>query len=346
MRENALNREYTVWNSERFAAYTADMEQIAYARPSVLQEGNGRGNRIIEVNNGSGLCFTLTPDRGLDIVEAAYCGFPVAFRTACGHVSPDKLPMQGIHWLRAWAGGLLTTCGLRHVGQPESAGAEEFGLHDRISVQSAEDVGIERGWRDGRYVLRVSGTLRQARAFGENLRLRRTISTALGENTISVEDEVCNLGPKPEVIQILYHCNLGFPAVCAGTRLEAIEHPVQPRDPIAAAGLSAWNILPEPQPDFAEQCFLHTLAPIDGNWAEIAAVNEQAGLRITVGYDTTTLPRLMQWKMSGEGLYALGLEPTNTTVSGRAADTASGVAQVLKPGGTLPFRIRLSFSAL
>lgn len=336
--------------AEHFRSYVADMEQIVYARMSTLSEGDGRGNRIIEVNNGSGLSFTVVPDRGMDIVEASFRGLPLAFRAPAGHVNPAKFDASGFGWLRCWAGGLLTTCGLRHVGAPEEDAHNplepHLGLHGRISAQSAEDVGIVRNWQDNRYEITLSGKLRQAMMFGENIRLHRKISTTLGDNTIYLEDRVTNLGNAPEHIQILYHCNFGYPAITPGTRLETVEHLVKPRNADTVPGLGCWNTLPEPQPGIVEQCFLHTIPPAKDGWSEIALINEASRLKITLKYDAATLPNLMQWKLPESGRYVLGLEPTNTTVSGRKQDIASGVAPVLASGESLTFRLCLNFAAL
>ena len=64
-----------------FTSFLADMDQVAYVRSAELTEGDGRGCRIIDVFNGSGLAFTVAPDRGMNIVECSYRGIPVAFRS-------------------------------------------------------------------------------------------------------------------------------------------------------------------------------------------------------------------------------------------------------------------------
>ena len=42
----------------------------------------------------------MTPDRGMNLVECAYRGIPIAFRTPCGH--------RGVtgNWLKDWTGGM------------------------------------------------------------------------------------------------------------------------------------------------------------------------------------------------------------------------------------------------
>lgn len=223
-----------------FTSFLADMDQVAYVRSAELTEGDGRGCRIIDVFNGSGLAFTVAPDRGMNIVECSYRGIPVAFRTPSGHVAPGKFGPED--WLRNWEGGLLTSCGLRHAGPPE----EGETLHGRISGASASQVCSRGAWRDGVYELTVSGILREASMFGENLRLARTIRTAYRENSITVSDEVTNCSGAPDFLLMLYHCNFGWPLVSPSVRVEAEEHEIIPRTPEAAAGMERWREMPEP----------------------------------------------------------------------------------------------------
>ena len=39
------------------------MRQLAFVRRAVLEDGKGRNMRVVEISNGSGLRFTVYPDR-------------------------------------------------------------------------------------------------------------------------------------------------------------------------------------------------------------------------------------------------------------------------------------------
>jgi len=328
--------------NKRVLDYVGGIEQLAYARASELTDGAGRGNRIIDVCNGSGLSFTVSPDRALDIVEANFKGVPVAYRTCAGHHARGFQPAGGIHWLRTWPGGLLTTCGLRSAGNPNG----DFGLHGRISNSAAEDVSVFREWADGEYRMFIRGVLREAQIFGENLRMVRTISTAYGRNTIDILDEVTNLAGKPDHVQLVYHCNFGYPLVSPDLRLVAAGHDVLPRTADAEKGLATWDVIPPPKKGTQEQCFFHLLPPGKDKYASMSIVNETAKVKATVSYDTQTLPRLAQWKAYDTGAYVIGLEPTNTWLKGRTDEIADGTAQKIAPGETLTFKVRLQFDSL
>jgi len=344
------NMNYCNISREELRKYSADSEQFARCRLSSLEDGNGRGMRVIDVNNGSGLNFTVVPDRGMDIVETYFKGIPIAFRAPAGYANGAKFESKGFSWLRSWAGGMVTTCGLRNVGPPgvdnDAVLEPEWGLHGRIGHQSAENLGIRQSWQGDKFILKANGTMREAALFSENLRLEREISTTLGDNTIYLTDKVTNEGASSEVLQILYHCNFGYPAIFSGASLEAVPHKLAPRDEKAAKGVDNWHLIEKPVQGFAEQCFLHKIPATEGDFASIKLINPAIGLEAKLSWDTSTLPQIMQWKMQGTGTYALGLEPTNCSVFGREADIKNNKAQFIEPGEEIYFKIKLSFTQL
>ena len=329
-------------NTKRLLDHVGSIEQLAYARAAELTDGAGRGNRVIDVCNGTGLHFTVCPDRALDIVEASFNGTPLAYRTCSGHQSRMAYETPGIHWLRTWPGGLMTTCGLRSAGNPNG----EFGLHGRISNTAAEDVSVTREWADGEYRITLRGILREARIFGENIRMVRTITTAYGKNTIDVHDEVTNQAYTPDHILMVYHCNFGYPLISPDMKLEAAKHTVLPRTPDAEKGLATWDVMPPPKKGTPEQCFFHLIPAGKDAFASMSIVNPNAQIKATVAYDTRTLPHLVQWKVNDTGTYVIGLEPANTWLKGRTEETAAGTAQKIAPGQTLNFNVRFQFERL
>ena len=99
------------------------MAQFGGVRLSELVDGPERGVRVADFSTGSGLSFTVHVDRGLDIGAATFEGVPLAFRTNAPLLHPAHYEEPGLGWLRGFAGGLLTTCGLTYFGAPgEDAG--------------------------------------------------------------------------------------------------------------------------------------------------------------------------------------------------------------------------------
>ena len=109
----------------------------------------------------------------------------------------------------------MTTCGLRNVGSFCEENGEMFSLHGRISNTPAEEVCSTTQWIGDVPVLTISGKMREARLFGENLIIGRTITCKYGENKITIRNTVENCGFKREALMLLFHFNLGYPLLDA-----------------------------------------------------------------------------------------------------------------------------------
>lgn len=319
------------------------MRQLASIRRAVLDDDKGRNMRIVEISNGSGLDFTVYPDRGMDIGEARFKGTPLAWITPNGPVAPEFYEANGLNWLRSWGGGLLTGCGLMNVGGPNCAGGEEHGLHGRLSHTPAGNINTFSRWSDDdSYELKVEGDIRISRVFGKNLLMHRSIRTAMGENAIEIEDTVSNEGFRTTPIMLLYHMNFGYPLVDEKTFLEAVEHKVTPQNAIAAAGFRDWRYADAPTEDFIEQVFYHDIPAGDDGMAAISMINPEKKLRLTVSYRTAELPYLVQWKQMGCGEYVMGLEPANCFPEGQENFEKRGLLKLLRPGESISTKIRVA----
>ncbi|MDD4622224.1 MAG: aldose 1-epimerase family protein [Kiritimatiellae bacterium] len=320
------------------------MEQLASIRRLTYEDGKGRGMRSLDFNNGSGLAFSVLPDRGMDIAQASYKGVSLAWLSCNGDVAPHFYNEDGIEWLRTWDGGLLTGCGLANVGGPNERDGESHGLHGRISHIPAEEVNTAAAWsEDGAaYTLRACGRMRQSRVFGEKMVCTREISTALGDNSITVRDTVENQGFAPAPFMLLYHINLGWPLIDEGVTLEAPEHKITPQTERAASGIAAWNQSSAPVPGFAEQVFYHDLPADNQGLAAMRVVNKRLGLQLEVSYRVAELPHLVQWKMMGQGEYVMGLEPANCYPEGQSRMAERGLLRHLEPGAQTATFLRLA----
>ncbi|MCQ2378508.1 MAG: aldose 1-epimerase family protein [Victivallaceae bacterium] len=333
-------------NAQNIRPYLGSARQLGAIRNLEIADGPGRGMRLLDVDNGSGLHFSVYPDRALDIGEASFMGTPFVWLPNSGAAAPAFYDADGIEWLRTWGGGMLTSCGYLNVGGPGVAGNEKHGLHGRVSHLPATGVSLFSGWENGRYVFRISGEVRHARVFGENLLLRRTISTAHGENTVTIEDRVVNEGFSETPFLQLMHMNFGWPLVSEAARLEADAHKVDPQNEIAARDLEHWAEMTPPQPGFVEEVFYHHLDAGTDGFAGISLVNPEEKIRLRVDFRKKELPYLVEWKMMGQGEYVLGLEPANCLPEGQAKNAEKGTLRRLAPGEESVSVVRVSLSAL
>ena len=321
------------------------MDQVASIRTVTLEDGPSHPMRAALVDAGNGLSFTVGLDRCLDLVSVQYQGRALGWRARVGDVAPHYYDRHGAAWLRNYAGGLLATCGLSNVGPPQAEDPMgNLGLHGRIGNTPAEDVGIRQAWEGDDYVLEIRGSMRESVTFGENLVLHRVIRAVVGTGRIEVRDELVNEGFATTGFQLLYHCNVGWPALAPGGHMAAPSAKATPRDAVAEQGAAEWMKVHGPVAGYQEQVFYHDMTPDAEGWVTAAIINPALGdpakpFGVGVRYRKDTLPRFAQWKQLGQQDYVMGLEPATCTVGGRAADEAAGVLPMLAPGESKSFAV-------
>ncbi len=318
-------------------SYLADMDQLAYARTLIINEGDGKGSRIIEVNNGSGLQFVVSADRGMSLTECSIDGVNVAWRSPKGYSN-----VKTLNFLTDWQGGLMTPCGLRHAGGPEG----DQPLHGKINMSAAEQLSVKCEWVDGKYRLQVSGLLREASMFGENLRLRRTVTTYMGDNTVYIDDEVKNLGPYADYLVMLYHCNFGYPLVSEDAVYFSEDAQITPRNDDAAKNIDKYAVLPPPTENVPEEVFFHFIKPDADNYCTATLINEKNKLKVQISSKADELPYLAQWKSFEKGRFVCGLEPSNNLLGGRDAEIKSGRARKIESLETVKFSVKIALETL
>ncbi len=312
-------------------AHSLDMRQFIDARPSVLPNSM----RLIEVYNSSGLTFTLLPDRGLDVWTAHYRGIPLTWISLGSPHPPD----HGSPWLRQFNGGLLTTCGLQHAGPAEvdDETGEHRDVHGNYTRLRAEILRSEGHWDRDVYTLELAGRVGEARLFGEQIRLERTLRVTLGVPGVEIVDVASNLSDAPAPFMLLYHCNVGYPLVRQGARLDVPASAVYPRDETARHGRETWDVYAAGQAGYAEQVFYHHVLQTDGE-AKALLSNGEFGL--LYAWDTRSAPYLTQWKNLRRGIYVCGIEPGNCVPEGQNAARLDGRLAMLGPGESQTFTNR------
>jgi hypothetical protein len=333
-------RNYT---REELLRHVGDMSQLARVKPYRLVEGHEDGVLAVDVTTGAGLDFTVLPSRGMDISSAHYNGHSLAWRSATTDRHPAFFEPEGRGWLRSFYGGLVLTCGLTWMGADCVDEGQSLGLHGRVSHLPATNVHWDGAWEGEDYILSVSGKLREAIVFGENIQLTRRIWARMGENRLFIEDRAENLGYQRTPHMILYHINIGFPAVDDNARLIAPSLTVTPRDSEAEAGKERYSQLQPPTPDYREKAYFHDMRPDSDGKVTTAIVNPDcdAGFGVYCTYRKEELPYFCQWKMMDQGTYVVGMEPGNALVLGRARERELGRLQFLEPGETREYHLEI-----
>jgi hypothetical protein len=322
--------------------------QLGGIEMAVLDNGIGRGTRIAWINTGTGLRYKVVLDRAMDIAEAFYNQHSLAWLSPLGVSPPQPFSHRGIDWLRTFGGGLLTTCGLSHIGGPEADAYGERGLHGLISNIPAEiESIIQPDPARGQLEMRLTGLIRQTQIFGPSLELRRTISSTLGQATIRIHDEVINRGNTRSPHMLLYHFNFGWPLVDAGTDL-VWQGPTHSRDGdpenrIFRAG-NDYRKVPEPleaHRGSGEDAAIIDISPDEAGRCHCGLHNAGLGLALALRFEKAQLPWLTNWQHWGPGEYVTGLEPGTNPPIGQARARQQDQLLELAPGESRHYQLEL-----
>ena len=327
-------------NPKNLYQHIGNLRQIGGIRRVRATEGVEAGLELIQLRCGD-LEFEVLPQRGLDIGAAYFRGHSLAWLSHAGFASPSLAEeKQVVGWLRAFGGGLLTTCGLQNVGKPCVDEGIEYGQHGRASSTPAFEVLAYGEWQGEDYGLSVQGKTREAMIYGHKLEKTRRIQSWLGRGRIEITDIVENIGSKPAPLMILYHFNLGWPLLQAGTRIAASSQSLE----VIEGSAEGWNLVSAPTADWVSSVLEHHMQPAADGWVRTRAVG--AGIQLELAYDTTTLPRFTQWRQLGLGDYVMGLEPGNVGVRGRVWERENGTLPVLEAGESRVFRLTVEVSSV
>ena len=160
-----------------------------------------------------------------------------------------------------------------------------------------------------------------------------------------IEDQVTNTGGVAAPHMILYHINLGFPLLQAGSRLVAPSQEVIPRDETAVPGLDEHTQFHAPTPGYAEQVFFHRMRAEDDGFVNVLLTNDSLGIGLQLRYRQQELPEFTQWKQMGWGIYTLGIEPGNCRPEGRVAAREREALVELAPGEQVSYQVEISVLA-
>lgn len=296
-----------------------DLRQLASVRRIVLDDGPERGVRAIAFSTGGGLDFWVLADRSLDIGPLWWRGAPLAWAAPAGFRAPwlvDAESEGGRGFDRGFS-GFLVTCGMTHIRQP--AGGEP--LHGRLPFTPARITACGEDWDGDAPLLYCEGEVVQSRYGGEALRLRRRIEAPVGGNLLRIRDTVENLAGAPTPHAMLYHFNLGYPAVRAGATVA-----------LDGADLLGPLSLPE------------TGAPPARTWpaapratCRVATPGAAGGLELTLSFDAATLPWLQLWRDLRPSAGVLSLEPCTDPLPAAAPEP-------LAPGARREYRLEVALA--
>ncbi len=331
------------FNKNEIMQKVGDISQIAGARYSRLCDGKADGMPVVDFKTGTGFNFSVLPGRSMDIAWAEYKGYAISFISKTGIVNSQyyEHDYDGFH--RNFFAGMLTTCGLRNIGN-ECNDGEPLGLHGRISNTPASNISIENYWKNDEFIMSVSGEVRESKLYCENLLLTRKITSKMGDRKLIIEDRIENCSFRPEPLTLLYHFNFGYPLLDESAEIFLPSKEVIPRDETAKKVVDRYNKIEKPQDNFPETVFFHKLNGNKAGDTYAALYNRnigEKGLGVAMKFNGKNLPYLTQWKNMGKGDYVLALEPGNCYPMGRVNIKKRGELETLEPGEVKEYKVEL-----
>jgi hypothetical protein len=324
------------------------ISQIGGIETSVLDNGPGKGNRIAWITTGSGLRYKLIIDRSMDIADAFMNNTGLSWISHFGSTAPDISSKENLEWLRTFTGGLLTTCGLSHVGGPEKDESGSRGLHGRISNIPAEiiSVGQPTPYNDLTEIS-ITGIMRESSVFGPSLEMKRTISSPLFGAKIKIRDEVLNAGNNLTPLMMIYHCNFGYPLLDEGSEI-LWEGKWQSRgnrgDNAIFNNDHNFRICPpilDSHAGFGEAAgFIEPAGLPEGNCC-CGIYNRKKQVAVFIRFNKNQLPCLTNWQHWGKNEYVTGLEPGTNFPLGQNYARENQTLRFLKPGETYLVEIEM-----
>jgi hypothetical protein len=313
---------------EQLAELVGDRRQLASVRQVELRDGAEAGVRALVFSTGGGLDFWVLQDRSFDIGALSWRGLPLAWQHPAGFARPGLHAggADGGTGIERSLGGFLVTCGLDNARQPQDG----LPLHGSLPFTPARLTACGEDWEALTPVLYAEGEVTDLHLSRGGFRLTRRIEAPIAGSRLSITDRVENVGPAPAEMRVLYHMNLGFPAIGRGTRVALDGAPVALAEAGAGSGEPGVDCHPA---GGADGLFRVDLArPRSGQWP---------GLALRLEGPSGALPFVQFWRDSRPRRNVLGIEPSNCA---RNEDGTSGPGTRLAPGESWSARLDITFT--
>lgn len=268
-----------------------NVEQLCSVRKLEFIDGKEKGRQILLVNNGV-LSFIVLLDKCMDIYEFRHKGMNLTY------ISKGGLMCNEGDFIDTFPGGLIYTCGLEVVGNRTP-------MHGSIHNKMASITNIKN---DGNELV-IEGEVVATGLFKDHLVLKRIIKTSYMSDTVVVDTIIENRGYKKASYCLLLHMNIGYPFLDDGLKINAPIVSTTPRDMNAKNHIGECLKMNDNIDITDEQVFYHKVKE-----GRIELVNEKVKKSLLFEYDHNMFEHFIEWKSLASGDYALGIEPSTTTL--------------------------------
>lgn len=311
---------------------------------SKLVGGFQDGVKIANVHNGGNLEATVLIDRCMDLYQVRYKGVNMNYISPAGIISPQYYNVENKEWLRGFFVGQLTTCGLQNIGNPFINDNLPLGMHGRISFAPAENYCSQRIFNQNDNSIILTGHMREATLFGENLLLNRRYEFNYKNDEILITDTISNNSSTDTKFMYLLHLNFGYPFLSDKCEISVRSKNVVPRDEHAKDNMDNYDTIPLPSKNFVECCYFHEMEADQEGLTGYCIYNNELDIGVEVEYRLEDLPYFCQWNMFGYNEYVIGLEPMNSFLDGpKIQDDVDNKIPTIEGYGSRKHEIKLRY---
>ncbi|CAI3957275.1 Galactose mutarotase or related enzyme (GalM) (PDB:1LUR) [Commensalibacter communis] len=312
----------------------------------ILHGGKQEGSKIIILTSPNGLTITLSPTRGMSIMNVTGKEMRFGWDSPVKEVvNPAFINLEsrnGAGWLEGF-NEMMVRCGFEWAGHPGIENGEMLTLHGKAGNTPASEVEIEIS-EIAPYEIKVRGLIEESTFKKADLQTIAELSYIPDTYNFTIHDRLTNHADYPRDYQIMYHSNFSKPLLEKDAQFIAPIKEISPFNDYAQKGLQDWATYLEPTKNFDEMVF--NIVPYsDANGYTLAALhNKDANKGVSIEFNTNELPYLTLWKNTDtekQG-YVTGIEPGTNYAYATSIEREQGRIRQIKPGQTIQFKIRYS----
>lgn len=310
-----------------------------------LHGGKQEGSRLIIIKCPDGLTITLSPTRGMNVIEATAPGIRLGWDSPVKEiVNPTFINLQsrnGTGWLEGF-NEMMVRCGYEWSGHPfTDTNGELYSLHGKAANTPASEVIVEIDTLFP-YEIKIKGLIKESTFKKTDLRVLTELSYIPGSHSFTLHDRLTNHADYSHPYQIIYHSNFGKPLLEKDAKFIAPVKEISPFNNYAQNGLDNWQTYREPTKDFDEMVF-NIIPYTKKDGSTMAALhNKSENKGVSIEFNTKQLPFLTLWKNTDtekQG-YVTGIEPGTNFAYPMTIEREQGRLKKLHAGKTVEFKLR------
>lgn len=122
--------------------------------------------------------------------------------------------------------------------------------------------------------------------------LEREYVCPIEGNVIYLTDKIVNIGSEQTPLEVLYHCNMGYPLLSENAKVEVPAEKVIARDAHAQDGIEACLQMEKTQNGYQEKCYYHQMT----GKPTVSIYNPDIRKGLKMSFDTEELKCFTEWR--------------------------------------------------